>query len=478
MGRRHRRPSGPIGGWRERGTRRVAVIAVVVAVLAGLFGAAALASPTARAQLGIGPPAASAYPPVPIPELSPLAPTAPVPTQAGLSKALSGPASAPELGNLSGVVLDSTAARGSAPLWQRGPDEAMVPGSVTKLLTAAAALLSLNPTDRLATKVVPGPTPDSVVLVGGGDPSLTALPVGKNSVYPEPARIDELAEQVKKAVGRPISTVYTDASLWTGPELARSWDPADVGTGDVAPMSALMLDGGRTDPTIQDGPRSDDPAAAAGQALADALGAEEVEPGRAVPNSPTLGSVASPPIASLIEYMLTASDNVTAEAMARQVAISRQGDPSFDGAAKETSAALSQAGYATSGLVLNDGSGLSPDNRISTSLLGSVLASASAVSQNPNDVQYLRPILTGLPVAGGGGTLADRFTDGRAIAGRGVVRAKTGTLSGASSLAGVVSDVDGRLLVFAFISNGTSPADARPKLDVIAAALSRCGCRG
>ncbi len=477
MGRRHRRPNGPIGGWRERSTRRAAVIAVVVAVLAGLFGAVALAGPATRAHLGLGAPAASAYPPVPIPALSPLAPTAPVPTQGGLSKVLSGPASAPELGDLSGVVLDSSAPRGTPPLWERGSTEGMVPGSVTKLLTAAATLLSLNPTDRLATKVVAGPTPDSVVLVGGGAPSLTALPEGKDSVYPEPARIDDLAEQVKKSVGRPISTVYTDAGLWTGPELAPSWDPADVGSGDVAPISALMLDGGRTDPTIQDGPRSDDPAAAAGKALADALGAENVETGRAVPNSPALGSVASPPIASLVEYMLTASDNVTAEAMARQVAISRKGDPSFAGAAKEVSAALSQAGYSTAGLVLNDGSGLSPDNRISTALLGSVLASASAVSQSPNDVQYLRPILTGLPVAGGGGTLADRFTDGRAVAGRGVVRAKTGTLSGASSLAGVVSDVDGRLLVFAFISNGTSPADARPKLDAIAAALSRCGCR-
>ncbi len=193
---------------------------------------------------------------------------------------------------------------------------------------------------------------------------------------------------------------------------------------------------------------------------------------------PVLAAVSSPPVATLVENMLTASDNVTAEAMARQVALSRKVDPSFDGGSRAVTDALSQAGYDTNGLVLRDGSGLSPENRMSTSLLGSVLASAAAVSKNPNDVQYLRPILTGLPVAGGGGTLADRFIDGRSVAGRGVVRAKTGTLTGASSLAGVVSDVDGRLLVFAFISNGTSPADARPKLDVLAATLSRCGCRG
>ena len=469
MGRRHRR--------RERSTRRLAVIGVVVAILAGLFGAVALAGPATRDKLGLGA-APSAYPPVPIPQLDPLPGGAPTPNSAGLVKALTDPSQDPALGNLSGVVIDASAPRGTPPMWQRDPNHGMVPGSVTKVLTAAAALLTLNPTDRLATRVVPGPEPDSVVLVGGGDPTLTALPAGKDSVYPEPARIDDLAAGVRKAVNHPITKVYTDTSLWTGPELAPSWDPSDVQSGDVAPMTSLMLDGGRTDPTVQDGqPRTSDPAKAAGQALAKALGASEVSEGKAAPGSPVLAAVNSPPVATLVENMLTASDNVTAEAMARQVALSRKVDPSFDGGAKAVTDALSQAGYDTNGLVLHDGSGLSPDDRISTSLLGSVLASAAAVSKNPNDVQYLRPILTGLPVAGGGGTLADRFTDGRSVAGRGVVRAKTGTLTGASSLAGVVSDVDGRLLVFAFISNGTSPADARPKLDALAATLSRCGCR-
>jgi D-alanyl-D-alanine carboxypeptidase/D-alanyl-D-alanine-endopeptidase (penicillin-binding protein 4) len=57
------------------------------------------------------------------------------------------------------------------------------------------------------------------------------------------------------------------------------------------------------------------------------------------------------------------------------------------------------------------------------------------------------------------------------------VRAKTGTLTGVSSLAGTVVDTDGRLLVFAWLSNGTSPADSRPRLDALAAALRGCGCR-
>ncbi|HET8642999.1 MAG TPA: D-alanyl-D-alanine carboxypeptidase, partial [Pseudonocardiaceae bacterium] len=89
----------------------------------------------------------------------------------------------------------------------------------------------------------------------------------------------------------------------------------------------------------------------------------------------------------------------------------------------------------------------------------------------------LRPMVNGLPVAGGSGTLAERYLAGPSVPGRGHVRAKTGTLEGVNSLAGIVVDADGRLLVFALLSNGSTAATARPALDAIAAALRTCGCR-
>ena len=85
-------------------------------------------------------------------------------------------------------------------------------------------------------------------------------------------------------------------------------------------------------------------------------------------------------------------------------------------------------------------------------------------------------MLVGLPVAGSSGTLADRY-DGLAAGGRGWVRAKTGTLTGVNSLAGTVLDSEGRVLVFALLSNGPNPVSVRPRLDALAAQLRSCGCR-
>ncbi|MDQ2755768.1 MAG: D-alanyl-D-alanine carboxypeptidase, partial [Actinomycetota bacterium] len=74
-----------------------------------------------------------------------------------------------------------------------------------------------------------------------------------------------------------------------------------------------------------------------------------------------------------------------------------------------------------------------------------------------------------------------RFGDGAGVAARGVVRAKTGTLTGVSGLAGTVTTADGRVLVFVLVANDVPSASgtsgARAALDGFATVLARCGCR-
>jgi serine-type D-Ala-D-Ala carboxypeptidase/endopeptidase (penicillin-binding protein 4) len=448
-------------------------IAVVLAVAGALGGVIALTGPTLVQQLGLVPPAAAAPPPAPRTVLGPLAAGAAAPTPAGLAAALDD-AAAEMPGRFAGVVVDPAT---GTELWAHTPERALVPASTGKILTAAAALLTLNPTERLNTRVVGTPQADTVVLVGGGDPTLTAAADAEDSVYPEAPLISELAEEVRENAPGPVRRVLVDTGRYTGDGMARGWLRGDIGAGYITPIEPLMVDGGRVDPTLQDGPRVEDPALAAGRALAEELDAEVVEEGTAEPGATGLAAVSSAPIAELVEHMLRTSDNVLGEMLAHEVAIARGAEPSFAGAAEATVAALAQAGLDPSGAELADGSGLSTENQVPARLMGEVLAAAAAPAKGPLDTQFLRPVLTGLPVAGGVGTLDDRFArGGDAAAGRGVVRAKTGSLTGVSSLAGVVTDADGRLLVFALMSNGASPATVRPLHDAMAAELSSCGC--
>lgn len=80
-----------------------------------------------------------------------------------------------------------------------------------------------------------------------------------------------------------------------------------------------------------------------------------------------------------------------------------------------------------------------------------------------------------LPVAGGTGSLSSRYVT-QNQGGAGWVRAKTGTLSVASTLAGYVLDRDGRVLTFTLMSSDRPPEVSRPALDAVATTLRNCGC--
>lgn len=402
-------------------------------------------------------------------------PAAPAPTPDGVAAALEGPASAAALGELTGIVLDP--ATGEV-LWERDANEAKTPASATKLLAAAAALLELDHGMQIPTQVVAGDEPGTVVVVAGGDVTLSSLPAGKESPYPGAARLDELVAQVKKATGGDVNRVALDLSVFEGPAEAPSWDPADAPSTFAAPVEPVMLDGGRESPTDPKSQRQGDPAAAFAREFAQRLGAQAVPGTVSAPaDARQLGEVRSAPLTELVDTMLTQSDNLLTDVVARQIAIETGAEPSFDGAAQATLDVLARNGFDVSGVRLSDDSGLSPQNKVSATLLGDILEVAAGPEGADPRTTKLRPMLGGLPIAGGSGTLEGRYDTEASDQGRGWVRAKTGTLSGVSTLAGQVVDADGRLLVFALMSSGTSPAAARPALDVVAAALRDCGCR-
>ena len=92
------------------------------------------------------------------------------------------------------------------------------------------------------------------------------------------------------------------------------------------------------------------------------------------------------------------------------------------------------------------------------------------------DHPALRPLVDLLPVAGGSGTLSNRFFDSDvAKSPAGWLRAKTGSLTKTNALAGIVTDSSGRVLTFAFISNNAG-FTGRTAIDALAGTLRTCGC--
>ncbi|MET9454661.1 D-alanyl-D-alanine carboxypeptidase/D-alanyl-D-alanine-endopeptidase [Streptomyces canus] len=352
-------------------------------------------------------------------------------------------------------------------LYGAGAGTALTPASTTKIATAVAALSALGADHRLVTRAALEADTKELVLVGGGDPTLTARADAGGW-----ASLRELAEETARALKkRGITTVTLsyDKTLYAGSEIH------PIGVNDnLAPVSALMVDEGRTDGTASGpAPRTTDPAADATRTFARFLsdhGIRTTSPGpsKATGRAENLAEVLSPPLSALVERMLTNSDNDIAEALARQTAVADGQRADFAGGGRAIRAQLKKLRLPLAGADFHDGSGLDRADRLTAGLLTSLLVKAGDPA-HPD----LRPVLTGLPVAGFTGTLASRYTDGAA----GVVRAKTGTLTGVNTLAGTVVDQDGRLLAFAFLtSDTTDPGAAQSALDRTASALAACGC--
>jgi D-alanyl-D-alanine carboxypeptidase/D-alanyl-D-alanine-endopeptidase (penicillin-binding protein 4) len=408
----------------------------------------------------------------------------------GLAAQLSGTLGQPALGAHVGAVVANLST--GQVLLARAGRSPFAPASTAKLATAVAALDVLGPGARFSTRVVTGAAPSSIVLVGGGDPTLAAGPPPAAD-YPQPATLAALAAKTARALRarhrRSVRLRY-DTSLYTGPLLAPSWPSSYVATGNVSPITALEVDQGRLTASgaPQDAddpgnfrPRSLTPAAGAAAAFASLLAGHgirvrgPVQPASAPSGSATIASVASPPLAAIVQWMLIESNNVIAENLGRQVAIATSRPASFSGAAAAVMAA--DRGLGVHGIHLVDASGLSPDDRITPRALVQLITLAGRHGR-----PGLRPVITGLPVAGFAGTLAP----GGSVFGAagppalGLVRAKTGNLSNVAALAGVAYAGNGQLLGFAFMADRVPKnglAQAGHLIDQLATELASCGCR-
>jgi D-alanyl-D-alanine carboxypeptidase/D-alanyl-D-alanine-endopeptidase (penicillin-binding protein 4) len=321
-----------------------------------------------------------------------------------------------------------------------------IPASSHKILTATAALSALGAEHRFTTRVVREGT--TLTIVGGGDPFLMS---SVDEKYPLAASVVDLARSTAEALrsdGVTAVDLFFDGTLFTGD----GWHPAwteDYHL-DVSPITALVVDAGLAGERDW-GEYSLDPAGDAATAFATALTAEGINVsvlGAAVaaPEATEVARVDSLPLRLIIQQLLLTSDNVASEMLLRHIGLAGGQPGSFIGGAEAMRARLTELGLWAEGMVIDDGSGLSLGNRDTPAVL------AAAVRHAFSDEDY-STIMTGLPTAGVDGTLHDRFDDDPETPARGLVRAKTGTLTGVRTLTGLAPTAAGGYVAFSFLCN-------------------------
>lgn len=185
----------------------------------------------------------------------------------------------------------------------------------------------------------------------------------------------------------------------------------------------------------------------------------------------------SPPLQQIVETMNHESENLYAEQLLRTLAIVGAPDTtsveltegSADLGALAVRAELSDVGIDTSQVRMADGSGLSRKNYVSPRAMTRLLT--HMWSDAPSDRS--RAFYDSLPMGGREGTLEYRYGGGAAATGE--VRAKTGTLTGASALSGYVNTTNGTPVAFVIFCNHhlAETEEVRAAQDAIVNALAR-----
>ncbi len=317
----------------------------------------------------------------------------------------------------------------------RNADRRLVPASTRKLLVTAAALSLLGPEASFSTRVVAGGYRDGdrlvgdLALVGGGDPGLDG------------AGLDDLAAQIAATGLRTVTgNLVGDASLFAPAEdFGAGWAQDDEGFAYASRVSALVVDRNAASESVA----SLHPVSFALERFRGALAIAgirvlgSVSPGPAPAGATQLARRESAPLKDLVARTNKPSDNLFAEILLRHLGAVATPAPQVSTAHAGLDAEAAWLGWPREAYRVVDGSGLSRYDLLTPRQLADIL---QRMKDNADFV-------ASLPVAGVDGTLAERFGGTRA---QGRIRAKTGTMSGISTLAGYVGDH----YVFAFMING------------------------
>ncbi|MDO9316022.1 MAG: D-alanyl-D-alanine carboxypeptidase/D-alanyl-D-alanine-endopeptidase [Burkholderiaceae bacterium] len=173
------------------------------------------------------------------------------------------------------------------------------------------------------------------------------------------------------------------------------------------------------------------------------------------PTTPPTFELTSPALAEVIRDINKFSNNVMAQQLFLTLALTQRGLGTPDGA-REVLRGWLASRYGDSGraAVIDNGSGLSRETRVSAQLLARLLQDAAASPQ-------MSELMASLPVSGVDGTLR------RAKALPGRAHLKTGSLRDVTAVAGYLLAPSGRRYVLVGIVNHANAGAARPALEAL-----------
>lgn len=436
-------------------TSLIVLLLIPVVVLAGVWQLAEANEPPSTTTT------TTTEPPAPVAELTtdilsfrrepvPLAVDAAERAEAALDEATFA-----ELTELFGQGACVTLRRGDEVLTEVAADAPLIPASNMKLLVAAVALEVLGPEFRFSTQLMGPPLSDTVVpgdlyVVGGGDPVLVTADHADPHTYPaiNTTTLEPLVDQLVTAgVTRIEGDIVGDASRYDDEFAVPSWGD-DITNYDAGPYDALLVNDGQ----IGNGDYGLVPAQSAANIVDDLIRARGIAVSGASRHDTAPADLVvhatleSAPLTDVLVELLHTSDNNTAELLLKEIGFQARGEGTRPAGAAVVGEHLAMWGVASPVAVLDDGSGLSRQNRLTCDVLSGVLALSPVTDQ-------LRPLL---PVAARDGTLADELVGTPAD---GELQAKTGTLTGVKALTGVMDGADDDPVEFALVLNGDGVED-------------------
>ncbi|MCY3894794.1 MAG: D-alanyl-D-alanine carboxypeptidase/D-alanyl-D-alanine-endopeptidase [Acidimicrobiaceae bacterium] len=333
----------------------------------------------------------------------------------------------------------------------------VIPASVQKLVTAAAALAVVDADERLVTRVltdteiVGGVLDGTVWVVGGGDPLIMTQSYADSHRRQPQLRtpMESLADDlVALGIETLRGNLIADESRYDTTRFPETWPQRYITQLNSGPLSALNLNDGITGFTTTLS-AAEHPARWFVSTLADLLRVRgvavdvEIDVSAAPSGLSEIARLTSPPLVEIIQQMLRESDNTTAEMMLREIGLRSAGAGSTPAGAAAAERIVSDLLPDQSRPAVVDGSGLDRQNMVTCSFLAALLDHYGPESA----------FAAGLPVAARTGTLSHRFAEHPA-AGR--LHAKTGLLTGVNALAGFI-ETDSGTVTFAQMLNGVSP---------------------